>query len=279
MSARVTLTKVTGPACVQDLGRHGHLALGLPRGGTLAPSRLRALNSALGNAPSDAALEVFGLVEFTVSEPVAVAVDGAPSFVAAVGVAHRVSVEGRRVRLVAFAGGLAVPEILGGRGLLPSARLGGHDGRWLRSGDVLPLAPRSTAHAERQRDLSADSIPRAAHGPLTLELRPGPDHGALVDPSELAGRTFRLAATSDRTGLRLEGDAVRTHPRPHGTPSLPLVPGAVQLPPSGQPVVLGPDHPVTGGYPVVGVVRASQLEALFVAPLGSTVAFVDAKIP
>ncbi len=272
MSARITLTKVVGPACVQDLGRPGQLALGLPRGGALAPRRLRALNASIGNAPGDAALEVFGLVEFSVSAPVAVAIDDNEPFVARAGETYRVATEGRRVRLIAFAGGVAVPEVLGGRGLLPSARMGGHEGRWLRSGDTLPLPGAHTTLA--RVDTPHDPMPRAPLESLRVELWPGPEHGSLVDRDVLEACAFRVAATSDRTGLHLEGDTVRLHPRPHGTSSLPLVPGAVQLPPSGQPVVLGPDHPVTGGYPVVGVVQAGSLEALFVAPLGSTLRFV-----
>jgi allophanate hydrolase subunit 2 len=274
MSARLTLTKVVGAACVQDLGRAGQLALGLPRGGTLAPRWLRALNASVGNAPGDAALEVFGIVEFEVSAPVLVAIDGAPPFLAHPGVVTRVAVEGRRVRIVAFGGGIAVPPVLGGRGTLPTARIGGHEGRWLRSGDVLPLA-HADASAPPAPCTLHEPLPAAPHAELIVPLHRGPHHGELVEPHTLPGRAFRLAATSDRTGIRLEGEALRTHARPAGAPSLPLVPGAIQLPPNGLPIVLGPDHPVTGGYPVVAVVAREALEALFVAPLGSRIVFVD----
>lgn len=276
MSAAVMFTKVTGPACVQDHGRPGRLALGLPRGGTLAPRRLRAMNAALGNSAEAAALEVFGVVTFEVTRAAYVAVDGDAPFLAEPGVEHRVAVEGRRVRLVAFEGGVAVPEVLGGRGLLPSARIGGHEGRWLRSGDVLPLGERSEPRELLPaRHGVAAPIPHAPHEDFVVKLHRGPDHRVLVAPASLAHARFRIAPTSDRTGLRLDGDAVPFHPRPGATPSIPLVPGAVQLPPHGLPVVLGPDHPVTGGYPVVGVVAAADLEALFVAPLGSAVRFLE----
>jgi 5-oxoprolinase (ATP-hydrolysing) subunit C len=275
MSAAVRLVKVTGPACVQDLGRPGQLALGLPRGGTLAPRRLRTMNAALGNSAEAAALEVFGVVTFEVTRAAYVTVDGDAPFRAEPGVEHRVAVEGRRVRLVAFEGGLAVPEVLGGRGLLPSARIGGHEGRWLRSGDVLLLGDSARAGAPLpMRQGEPRAVPHAPHEDLVVRVHVGPDHHVLVVPASLAHARFRVAATSDRTGLRLEGDAVPFHPRPRATPSIPLVPGAVQLPPHGLPVVLGPDHPVTGGYPVVGVVAAADLEELFVAPLGSVVRFV-----
>jgi allophanate hydrolase subunit 2 len=274
-SRSVAFTKVLGPACVQDLGRPGQLAKGLPHGGSLAPSRLRALNASLGNAPHAAGLELFGAVTFEVSLPTRVAVDGAPPFVAEPGVPHTVSTGGRRLRVVAFEGGLDVPEVLGGRGLLPSARLGGHDGRWLRAGDAIALGVRSEAASRRDEEPRADDpLPAAPLADLELPLFRGPEVAALASLEPLLEARFRLAATSDRTGLRLEGPPLPLLPRPAGTPSLPLVPGAVQVPPNGLPVILGPDHPVTGGYPVVGVVARAALEPLFVAPLGSAVRFV-----
>ena len=273
-AARVLFTKVLGPACVQDLGRPGQLAKGLPHGGTLAPSRLRALNRAVGNAPHAAGLELFGAVTFAVSLPTRVAVDGAPPFLAEPHVPHTVATGGRRLRVVAFEGGLDVPEVLGGRGLLPSARLGGHDGRWLRAGDAIALGTADEPVLHHEADLHAhEPLPDAPHTHLAVPLFRGPEVAALASLEPLLEARFRLAATSDRTGLRLEGPPLPLAPRPAGTPSLPLLPGAVQVPPNGLPVILGPDHPVTGGYPVVGVVARACLEPLFVAPLGTAVRF------
>jgi allophanate hydrolase subunit 2 len=81
----------------------------------------------------------------------------------------------------------------------------------------------------------------------------------------------RVAYASDRTGTRL------APLEPHGlvagpAHSVPMLPGAVQAPPSGELIVLGPDHPVTGGYPVVGFLDADACDALFARPLGSEVA-------
>jgi allophanate hydrolase subunit 2 len=279
-SRSVAFTKVLGPACVQDLGRPGQLAKGLPHGGSLAPSRLRALNASLGNAPHAAGLELFGAVTFEVSLPTRVAVDGERPFLAEAGVPHTVATGGRRLRVVAFEGGFDVPEVLGGRGLLPSARLGGLEGRWLRAGDTIALGAAGEPVLHHGGSLHAhagdahEPLPEAPLADLEVPLFRGPEVAALSSLEALFAARFRLAATSDRAGLRLEGPPLLLAPRPAGTPSLPLLPGAMQVPPNGLPVILGPDHPVTGGYPVVGVVARASLEPLFVAPLGSAVRFV-----
>jgi allophanate hydrolase subunit 2 len=276
-TARVLFTKVLGPACVQDLGRIGQLALGIPRGGTLAPSRLRALNAAVDNQVHAAGLELFGAVTFEVSHPTGVAIDGACPFVAQPGEAHTVAIGGRRLRIVAFEGGLDVPEVLGGRGLLPSACLGGHEGRWLRSGDAIALGEQGLGVAHDEEAYAHEPLPEAPRLDFPVHLFGGPEASALATFNDLFDARFCLAATSDRTGLRLAGAPLPLRPRPSGTPSLPLVPGAVQVPPSGLPVILGPDHPVTGGYPVVAVVASTSLEPLFTAPLGSRIRFVPAR--
>ena len=271
----VHLTRVVGPACVQDLGRVGQLVLGLPRGGTLAPARLRALNLALSNAPDAAGLEVFGSLILEVAQPTRIAVDGAPVELVNPGTARVIAAEGRRLRIVAIEGGIDVPEVLGGRGLLPHARIGGHEGRWLRTGDVLPLGPH-TATGVAPGFTSSIALPSTPQETLPVRVFPGPQAAALAYMDSLYSATFRLATTSDRTGVRLEGSPFELAARDPRAPSLPLVPGAVQVPPSGLPIILGPDHPVSGGYPVVAVVAQEALEPLFVAPLGTMLRFVPA---
>lgn len=269
----VRFTKVVGPACVQDLGRVGQLALGLPRGGTLAPSRLRALNFSIGNEPHAAALEIFGSVTFEVTQATRFAVDGGPAERLEAGQSRTIATDGRRLRILALEGGLDVPSVLGGRGLLPHARIGGHDGRWLRSGDVLPLGTVPVADGAHTPH---EALPSSPHTELVVRLFPGPHAHLLLSMDHLYGPAFCLSHTSDRTGARLDGSSIELVSRGPGAPSLPLVPGAVQVPPNGLPIILGPDHPVSGGYPVVAVVARYALEPLFVAPLGSTIRFVPA---
>ena len=270
----VQFTKVVGPACVQDLGRVGQLALGLPLGGTMAPSRLRALNFSIGNDPHAAGLEVFGSVTFEVTHATRFAVDGGPAERLEPGQSRTITTDGQRLRILALEGGIDVPSVLGGRGLLPHARMGGHDGRWLRSGDVLPLGALPGADGAHTPH---EALPSTPHAELLVPLFPGPDAHLLLSMEHIYAASFRLSRTSDRSGVRLEGPSIELVAREPGAPSLPLVPGAVQVPPNGLPIVLGPDHPVSGGYPVVAVVARSALEPLFVAPLGSTLRFVPSR--
>ncbi len=109
--------------------------------------------------------------------------------------------------------------------------------------------------------LSLSKGPPAPH--TVLELLPGPRTDWLADPAALA-TTWTVSPDSNRVGIRLTGAALTREASRMGTelPSEPLVRGAVQLPPSGQPVVFGPDHPTTGGYPVVAVLSEASSDRL-----------------
>jgi allophanate hydrolase subunit 2 len=95
----------------------------------------------------------------------------------------------------------------------------------------------------------------------------GPDAG---DTGALLGATFRMSPVGDRVGVRLDGPPVAAPPL---DASAPMVRGAIQATPSGQLVVLGPDHPTTGGYPVIAVVRAADLGRLFALRPGAALRF------
>ncbi|MEN0072558.1 MAG: allophanate hydrolase subunit 2 family protein, partial [Propionicimonas sp.] len=97
----------------------------------------------------------------------------------------------------------------------------------------------------------------------TLAVLPGPRTDWLAEPGSLAGE-WEVSPHSDRVGVRLVGRRLAWAGDRIGTelPSEPVVRGAVQLPPGGLPVVFGPDHPTTGGYPVVGVLTEAAGDAL-----------------
>jgi allophanate hydrolase subunit 2 len=104
-----------------------------------------------------------------------------------------------------------------------------------------------------------------------VRLIPGPDVVEGVSLDEVVRRPLRVSLASDRTGTRIEGwtpGAMTDLSRP----STPMVRGAIELTPSGL-IALGPDHPTTGGYPVIAVIRATSLDAFFARPIGSTVRF------
>jgi len=173
---------------------------------------------------------------------------------------------------LALQGGIAVAPVLGSRSTVLSAGFGGHAGRALRPGDVLALGEESRPSRRlRARRPAFDNT-------APLRLVAGPQVGCFDDRglAALFGATYRVAPTSDRRGIRLDGPAV-THARAE-LPSQGVLPGAVQVPPDGRPIVLGWDGPVTGGYPVVGTVITADLGRLAQLRPGDAVRFASVDV-
>jgi allophanate hydrolase subunit 2 len=263
----VEIAAIAGPTLVVDGEPRRRLADGCPRGGPLAPSLARCALRAVGAAHDDALLERHGSVTLVLggARPRRVADESGRVREIAPGTACTFAAPREtRVGYVAIEGGLDVPVVLGGRGTLLSVRRGGHEGRALRRGDRLALGL-TTLERARRNDTSMDDL-RSTRENL-LRASAGPDLAGDATRSIRA----RVAHVSDRSGTRL------ALLEPHGLAtrearSAPVVQGAIQATPSGELIVLGPDHPVTGGYPVVGILDAAACDALFARPLGSEVA-------
>jgi allophanate hydrolase subunit 1/allophanate hydrolase subunit 2 len=245
--AHVEITKLAGVALLVDGGRVGHMHEGVPHGGALVRGELARANAAAGNPPGACAIELHGSIELT-----------------SAGRAVAFATGRSRVRYVAIEGGFAVPSVLGSRTTLLAARMGGFHGRLLRRGDRIPLeAPRSLS--------SPDPAPDQATTAPAIAIAPGPD--ALPrDVEHLLDAPFTISTSSDRAGTRLEGPSIAIEPAQLERPSAPMMRGAIEITPRGL-IVLGPDHPTTGGYPVIAVVRAPDLDPFFARPLGSQVRF------
>lgn len=286
-----------GPSTtVQDEGRAGFAHVGVGRAGAADRGALRRANRLVGNGLAEAGLEVLlgGLVLRALA-PVTVAVTGGPGPVEVdgrpvvpasalrlhAGAVLRVGAAERGVRrYLALEGGVEAPVVLGSRSTDALAGLGPAP---LVAGQLLARAAGADAARRDARPLrlsataeDGDAFDHHRDGGWELPVLPGPQagwfrRGALLD-SDLT-----VAAASDRTAVRLEGTAVERRPEAVGRELAPagLVRGAVQVPPDGRPVVFGPDHPVTGGYPVVAVVRAVALDAVGQLRPGDTVRFVD----
>ncbi|MGW4749970.1 5-oxoprolinase subunit C family protein [Streptomyces sp. NPDC004290] len=271
---------------VQDLGRTGYAHLGVPRSGALDPAAARLVNRLVGNAEDAAVLET--TVDGCALRPrcaVTVAVGGAPCPVrvdgrpAAWGTAVRVGAGsvlevGSAVRglrsYVALGGGIAVAPVLGSRS---TDLLSGLGPAPLAEGAVLPLG----AAVAVRGPVDAPPWP----GPpdeLVLRVRLGPREDWFTAPALRAftTRAYRVSPTSNRIGLRVEGPALE-RAVPGELPSEGMVLGAVQVPPDGRPVVFLADHPTTGGYPVVAVVREADLGAAAQAVPGTRVRFVAVR--
>lgn len=266
-------------ATVQDRGRRGRLAEGLPPSGALDPEGAARANAALGNEPDAAVIEVpLGALEVEATAPIGSSVDGgAPRRLVA---GERLVVVPRTaVAYLAVSGGFGVRETLGSRSTLPVAGLGGFAGRALRPGDRVPVGPDSGRRRDRRPAArpSGDEAPCDSSRPTLLRLVPTPGDARLPDAAldELVAATWTVSRLGDRVGVRLEGARVSRASADLGLP-MPMVRGAVEITTDGTPIVLGPDHPTTGGYPVVGVLTTGAQSALARLSPGAPVRFVVA---
>ncbi|HEX7529038.1 MAG TPA: biotin-dependent carboxyltransferase family protein [Thermoanaerobaculia bacterium] len=264
---------------VQDLGRHGWAATGVPVAGALDEEALRLANRLVGNVEGAAALEItlVGPV-LRASGALDVAVVGG-SFGPSPGKVLRLddgdvvpfaAAPGAARAIVAAAGGIDVPVVLGSRSTCLSARFGGFQGRRLWRGDFLAVAPPSSPPL---LDASVDLVEPGA-GDVVLRAFAGPDEAEFDAAGRAAfwGSRWRILPESNRMGLRLGGPSLglqETASRAsEGTTT-----GTVQITADGHPIVLLAERPTTGGYPKLAVVVAVDLGLLARTPPGRSVRF------
>ncbi|MEU6356108.1 biotin-dependent carboxyltransferase family protein [Streptomyces sp. NPDC047072] len=271
---------------VQDRGRPGHAHLGVPRSGALDGPAAALANRLVGNRPESAVLETTlngcsvrprSTVTVAVTgAPCPVTVDGRPvSWGAPVAVPAGAlldvgtAVSGVRSYL-AVSGGILVEPVLGSRSTDLLSGLGPPP---VTDGAVLPLGTPEALHA--RVDFTPQPAPPAE---LVLRVTPGPRDDWFTPEAVrvFTTSTFRVSSASNRIGLRTEGPAVE-RARSDELPSEGMVLGAVQVPPNGRPVIFLADHPTTGGYPVIGVVREADLPAAAQAAPGTPVRFIAVR--
>jgi biotin-dependent carboxylase-like uncharacterized protein len=271
---------------VQDLGRPGHASLGVPRSGALDAPAAALVNRLVGNPPEAAVLET--TVDGCALRPrsaVTVAVGGAPCPVAVDG---RPAPWGAPFRVpggalldvgtvrsgvrgyVAVAGGVTVEPVLGSRS---TDLLSGLGPAPLTDGTVLPLGRPTGPHA--RVDVAPQPAP-PAELVLRVTLGPRDDWFTARAVRTFTSRAYRVSSASNRIGLRTDGPALE-RALPGELASEGMVLGAVQVPPDGRPVVFLADHPTTGGYPVIAVVRTADLPAAAQAVPGTPVRFTAVR--
>ncbi len=275
-TARALLVeRLTCLVTVQDLGRPGYGHLGVSRSGAADRGALARANRLVGNQSGAAALEVtLGPLGLIALADLTIAVCGAtcPVRVGGRPVAGESLVEvdaGESVELgtardgvrayLAVRGGLDADVVLGSRA---TDTLSGLGPRPPVVGDVLPVGAEVTGWP-RLAQVPVAALPHPDEV-VVLDLLPGPEAGDVLD--RLTAVAWTAAPDSDRVAVRLAGSPLVAQGDGGGDaaagvqPSRPLVRGAVQLPPSGLPVVFGPDYPVTGGYPVVAVLTDASAD-------------------
>ena len=267
---------------VQDLGRVGYQRYGVPVAGAVDVPALRAANGLVGNEPGAAALEC------TVSGPrlrclrtTIASVTGAdlgavverrdlgrwrvpPRSSFRLRPGNVLTFEGRRSgarAYVAFAGGIDVPLVLGSRSTYAIAEMGGFEGRALQAGDG--LAVREAKEIAVGRVSSVKGLPETSEGDVTLRIVWGPQDDYFTDEGRatLVTSVYSVGPASDRMGYRLEGPPLE-HEDAQEIISDGMMLGAVQVPPSGLPIVMLADRATTGGYPKIATVVGEDVAKL-----------------
>lgn len=280
MAGSVTVLE-TGPlTTVQDEGRIGQSAIGVGRSGACDRGAYRLANRLVGNHRSEAALEVtYGGLALRAESDVTVVTTGAHC----PGAPHNAPTllrRGAELRLaapvtglrtyVAVRGGFAVPPVLGARARDTLSELGPPP---LRPGDRLPVGDPSGPHPH----VDVAPVPDPPGGAVTVRVCPGPRRDWFDDGAwkTLLTEDYSVTSESNRIGLRLSGPPL-ARACDGELPSEGMVRGAVQIPPSGTPVLFLADHPVTGGYPVVAYVVDTDVDRCAQLRPGQTLRFGEA---
>lgn len=275
-------------ASIQDGGRRGHRRIGVPWAGVLDRRLMRLANALAGRAESAAVIECFdgglhlaargGAVKIAVAGDAVLEHEGsegrrplAPwrSVTLADGEQLRIrKMYGGRIAMVAVVG-LEPPAVMGSASTYVRAGLGGVDGRALAAGTRLALA----ADAEPWGSDRVLAQPPAAD-PAPIRLVPGPQHDYFRPAAleALVGGEYRVTTEADRMGVRLEGAALE-HTGAAEIVSDATVPGSIQVPGAGQPIVLLADAQTAGGYPKIATVISADLGRLAALRPGQALRF------
>lgn len=292
----------TGPLnTVQDLGRFGYRNIGVTSSGAMDRLALTVGNLLLGNEDGAAALEIQTFpfrLRFEKDTVVAVTgadcdarLDGRPlppwwAMPVSAGQVLELGTPLQSARAyLCFAGGLDVEPVMGSRSTSLRGGFGGLEGRFLAANDCLGIA-----------DMAGSAVPDAGFGAMPPETALAahflaPEDGVLLVRAIPAGeyalfgdeaerfwtQTWKISSQSDRTGYRLSGDpivlAAPMEMRSHG-----VVPGVVQMPPAGEPIIQMSDANTAGGYPKIAGVVEVDLWRLGQARIGSRIRFIRSDV-
>lgn len=276
---------------LQDLGRFGWQRHGVASSGAMDRLALAAANALVGNPPGAAGIEfiLFG-GEFTVEgASVRLAVAGAPAAVALdgqpVSLMTSTTVRGGQTLTVgaaptgvymylAVAGGFALEPQLGSLSLHARARIGGFHGRPLRAGDRLPL---KHEQAEGDDELGLDPLSLEPDAPIRVVLGPQDDYFTAAGLETFLSATYRVSPEADRMGYRLTGERIE-HALGYNIVSDGIVAGSVQVPGTGEPIVMMADRQTTGGYPKIATVISPDLRVIAQRRPGAPVRFQAVSI-
>jgi biotin-dependent carboxylase-like uncharacterized protein len=295
----IEITGTSGLATVQDLGRYGSLRYGVGVAGAMDRLALAAANLLLGNDHDAAAIEI-PMFPFSArfTADCAFALTGAdcaarlggralvPWSVHRAGAGDELALRPPRGTgphracraYLALAGGVDVPAVLGSRSTQLRGAFGGLEGRALRNGDVLGAAAATPDDAPFGFGLvpPAEALPLHLGGVAAVRVLPAAEYQHFTAAARDAfwAGAWKITADSDRYGYRLAGIPL-AFKAPVEMLSHGIVPGVIQVPPGGQPIVQMRDAQPSGGYPKLGTVIEADLWRLGQAPIGSLIRFIE----
>lgn len=280
---------------VQDLGRFGAQALGMPVAGATDPLALRVANSILGNPENTAALEIGYLGPTLVAAVDGVRVvlggrakltvqpaDGGEARPAKPWRSLRLkrgdrlvigAVEDGAVAYLAVQGGFAIAPFMGSLSTYMRSGLGGFEGRALKIGDKLPL--NIVAAEAEERELAAGI--EYGSGPIRVVLGPQDDRFTAQGIETFLSATYIVTKEADRMGIRLDGESVE-HVRGADIASEGVVTGSIQVPGNGKPIILMADRQTTGGYTKIATVISADLPRVGRMKPGDTLNFAAIEV-
>jgi antagonist of KipI len=295
------VTRAGFSTTVQDLGRFGSRQIGVSVGGALDSHAFRITNLLVGNEENAAGLEIAsGHVQLEFNDSRLVAWSGGDYVVVANGrnvrSGHAMVVQENEILSIsgprrgcrawlAISGGMDVPTVLASRATDVRAHFGGFEGRILRDGDILPLrenAPHAKEWIAKLQGSGAASfsaplpwVSPTRSGPVLRIVR-GADWHRFSDGAVTRG-TFTASAASDRMGVRLEGHKLKRND--HGDlRSEAVIPGTIQVPPGGDPILLLGDCQTIGGYPKIAHVITVDLPVAAQLGAGERVRFAEVSM-
>ena len=278
-------------ASLQDLGRRGYRRVGVPWAGVLDARLMRIANALVGNVEGTAVIECFdgglhlaargGAVRLAVAGDAVIELERGGERQRLASWRSLTLAEGEQLRLrrldqgrivVIAVEGMVLPQVLGSVSTYARASLGGLDGRALTAGARLPAA----APSPRPEQMLARP-PKAVSSAIRVIAGPQADHFSDEALAALVDGEFRVSTEADRMGLRLEGPML-VHRGAREIVSDATVLGSIQVPGSGQPIVLLADAQTAGGYPKIATVISADLPRLAACRPGQALRFawVDA---
>jgi antagonist of KipI len=291
---------------VQDLGRFGYQKDGITSGGAMDPLALRVANILVGNEEREAGLEITlkgPKIEFLHDSLIAICGADLSPRIADLKVPNWCAISVKEGSILTFgdnrwgcraylavSGGIAVPKVMNSKSTYLRAAIGGIDGRLLKAGDDVPLGTNRMAafqvsasgpmpFALTERRMRPENALGFYERDRPLRVLRGP-HWDLFDARDrgvFLHQAFEVSASSDRMGYRLSGPLLDSSKRDELISSA-VVSGTVQVPPSGEPIVLMADRQTTGGYPVIGLVATADLPLVAQLRPGDEVRFEEVTI-